>query len=161
MQGCQDARLAKAVCACSTKCPQPDACMSFVLQEIDSVEYGLTDIQEYYANTGALKRAAQVRHCQSACSAGASCWHVGRMLCAGCCGMTGTPRVPSNPLLTAKFALQVARPGARIGCTIIEAFSKEVRPAVRGWGQPRACGGGDGTQCTPFITYTSISSHRS
>ncbi|KAK9811539.1 hypothetical protein WJX72_005618 [[Myrmecia] bisecta] len=29
-----------------------------VVQEIDSVEYGLTDIQEYYANTGALKRAA-------------------------------------------------------------------------------------------------------
>ena len=29
------------------------------LQEIDSVEYGLTDIQEYYANTGALKRAAE------------------------------------------------------------------------------------------------------
>lgn len=24
------------------------------------MEYGLTDIQEYYANTGALKRAAQV-----------------------------------------------------------------------------------------------------
>lgn len=24
-----------------------------VVQEIDSVEYGLTDIQEYYANTGA------------------------------------------------------------------------------------------------------------
>jgi len=31
-----------------------------VIQEVDSVEYGLTDIQEYYANTGALKRAAQV-----------------------------------------------------------------------------------------------------
>ncbi|KAL6750256.1 CobN/Magnesium chelatase-domain-containing protein, partial [Haematococcus lacustris] len=31
-----------------------------VVQEIDSVEYGLTDIQEYYANTGALKRAATV-----------------------------------------------------------------------------------------------------
>lgn len=31
-----------------------------VVQEIDSVEYGLTDIQEYYANTGALKRAAEV-----------------------------------------------------------------------------------------------------
>ena len=30
-----------------------------VVQEIDSVEYGLTDIQEYYANTGALKRAAE------------------------------------------------------------------------------------------------------
>ena len=29
------------------------------MQEIDSVEYGLTDIQEYYANTGALKRAAE------------------------------------------------------------------------------------------------------
>lgn len=30
-----------------------------VVQEVDSVEYGLTDIQEYYANTGALRRAAQ------------------------------------------------------------------------------------------------------
>jgi len=30
-----------------------------VVQQIDSVEYGLTDIQEYYANTGALKAAAQ------------------------------------------------------------------------------------------------------
>mmetsp|Transcript_1572 Transcript_1572/g.5385 ORF Transcript_1572/g.5385 Transcript_1572/m.5385 type:complete len:1547 (-) Transcript_1572:1607-6247(-) len=29
-----------------------------VVQEIDSVEYGLSDIQEYYANTGALVRAA-------------------------------------------------------------------------------------------------------
>lgn len=29
-----------------------------IVQEIDSVEYGLTDIQEYYANTGALQRAA-------------------------------------------------------------------------------------------------------
>eukprot|EP00976_Prorocentrum_cordatum_P094367 1189756-Prorocentrum_minimum.AAC.2 len=29
-----------------------------VVQEIDSVEYGLTDIQEYYANTGALVNAA-------------------------------------------------------------------------------------------------------
>ncbi|GAB4283095.1 MAG: magnesium chelatase subunit H [Oscillatoriaceae cyanobacterium] len=32
-----------------------------IVQEIDSVEYGLTDIQEYYANTGALKRAAEKR----------------------------------------------------------------------------------------------------
>jgi magnesium chelatase subunit H len=31
-----------------------------VVQQIDSVEYGLTDIQEYYANTGALKKAAEV-----------------------------------------------------------------------------------------------------
>lgn len=30
-----------------------------VVQEIDSVEYGITDIQEYYANTGGLKRAAE------------------------------------------------------------------------------------------------------
>ncbi|WP_218082408.1 magnesium chelatase subunit H [Anthocerotibacter panamensis] len=30
-----------------------------IIQEIDSVEYGITDIQEYYANTGALKRAAE------------------------------------------------------------------------------------------------------
>ena len=29
-----------------------------VVQEVDSVEYGLTDIQEYYANTGALIAAA-------------------------------------------------------------------------------------------------------
>jgi len=32
-----------------------------VVQEIDSVEYGLTDIQEYYANTGGLKLAAEKR----------------------------------------------------------------------------------------------------
>jgi magnesium chelatase subunit H len=32
-----------------------------VVQEIDSVEYGLTDIQEYYSNTGALKKAAENR----------------------------------------------------------------------------------------------------
>lgn len=32
-----------------------------IIQEIDSVEYGLTDIQEYYANTGALKKAAENR----------------------------------------------------------------------------------------------------
>lgn len=30
-----------------------------VVQQIDSVEFGLTDIQEYYANTGALKKAAE------------------------------------------------------------------------------------------------------
>ena len=32
---------------------------SRIVQEIDSVEYGLTDIQEYYANTGGLKQAAE------------------------------------------------------------------------------------------------------
>ncbi|MBW4667420.1 MAG: magnesium chelatase subunit H [Cyanomargarita calcarea GSE-NOS-MK-12-04C] len=32
---------------------------SCIVQEIDSVEYGLTDIQEYYANTGGLKKAAE------------------------------------------------------------------------------------------------------
>lgn len=30
-----------------------------VVQQVDSVEYGLTDIQEYMANTGALKKAAE------------------------------------------------------------------------------------------------------
>jgi len=30
-----------------------------IVQQIDSVEYGLTDIQEYYANTGAMKAAAE------------------------------------------------------------------------------------------------------
>ena len=30
-----------------------------VVQQVDSVEYGLTDIQEYYANTGALVAAAE------------------------------------------------------------------------------------------------------
>ena len=33
--------------------------MDNIVQEIDSVEYGLTDIQEYYGNTGGLKRAAE------------------------------------------------------------------------------------------------------
>ncbi|MCU0526671.1 MAG: magnesium chelatase subunit H [Elainella sp. Prado103] len=32
-----------------------------IVQQIDSVEYGLTDIQEYYANTGGLKKAAELR----------------------------------------------------------------------------------------------------
>ncbi|GAB4234030.1 MAG: magnesium chelatase subunit H [Elainellaceae cyanobacterium] len=32
-----------------------------IVQQIDSVEYGLTDIQEYYANTGGLKKAAETR----------------------------------------------------------------------------------------------------
>jgi magnesium chelatase subunit H len=32
-----------------------------IVQQIDSVEYGLTDIQEYYANTGGLKRAAEMQ----------------------------------------------------------------------------------------------------
>lgn len=32
-----------------------------VIQQIDSVEYGLTDIQEYYANTGGLKKAAELQ----------------------------------------------------------------------------------------------------
>ena len=32
-----------------------------IVQQIDSVEYGLTDIQEYYANTGGLKKAAEAR----------------------------------------------------------------------------------------------------
>jgi magnesium chelatase subunit H len=35
-----------------------------IVQEIDSVEYGLTDIQEYYANTGGLKRAAELKRGQ-------------------------------------------------------------------------------------------------
>ncbi|MBE9077411.1 magnesium chelatase subunit H [Romeria aff. gracilis LEGE 07310] len=37
---------------------------SQIVQQIDSVEYGLTDIQEYYANTGALKQAAESRQGQ-------------------------------------------------------------------------------------------------
>jgi magnesium chelatase subunit H len=36
-----------------------------IVQQIDSVEYGLTDIQEYYANTGALKKAAEQQQGQS------------------------------------------------------------------------------------------------
>ncbi|MGJ3247691.1 MAG: magnesium chelatase subunit H [Elainellaceae cyanobacterium] len=34
---------------------------SRIVQQIDSVEYGLTDIQEYYANTGGLKKAAEIK----------------------------------------------------------------------------------------------------
>lgn len=53
-----------------------------VVQQIDSVEYGLTDIQEYYANTGALKKAAE----------------------------------------------SAKGPGAKVGCSIVETFSSEVKP---------------------------------
>lgn len=31
-----------------------------IVQQVDSIEYGLSDIQEYYANTGALLRAARI-----------------------------------------------------------------------------------------------------
>ena len=37
-----------------------------VVQEVDSIEYGMTDIQEYYANTGALKKAAENRKAMDA-----------------------------------------------------------------------------------------------
>jgi magnesium chelatase subunit H len=37
---------------------------SQIVQQIDSVEYGLTDIQEYYANTGGLKKAAEMQRGQ-------------------------------------------------------------------------------------------------
>ena len=36
-----------------------------IVQQIDSVEYGLTDIQEYYANTGAMKQAAETEQGQN------------------------------------------------------------------------------------------------
>ncbi|GBF96914.1 protoporphyrin IX magnesium chelatase [Raphidocelis subcapitata] len=52
-----------------------------VVQEVDSVEYGLTDIQEYYANTGALVRAAKN-----------------------------------------------ARGGRAVGCSVVEAFGRDVKP---------------------------------
>jgi len=52
-----------------------------VVQQVDSVEYGLTDIQEYMANTGALKKAAET-----------------------------------------------TRGGAKVGCSIVEAFGKDVKP---------------------------------
>eukprot|EP00955_Chlamydomonas_euryale_P106235 365691-Chlamydomonas_euryale.AAC.5 len=42
-------------------------------QEVDSVEYGLTDIQEYYANTGALRRAAETAQKASGRSGGVGC----------------------------------------------------------------------------------------
>lgn len=38
------------------------ATTSRIVQQIDSVEYGLSDIQEYYANTGALLRAARIEN---------------------------------------------------------------------------------------------------
>jgi magnesium chelatase subunit H len=42
-----------------------------VVQTVDSVEYGLTDIQEYYANTGALLRAARTARAAAASASGA------------------------------------------------------------------------------------------
>ncbi len=52
------------------------------VQQIDSVEYGLTDIQEYYANTGALKKAAE----------------------------------------------SAKGDGSKVGCSIVETFSSEIKP---------------------------------
>ena len=44
-----------------------------VVQQIDSVEYGLTDIQEYYANTGALLAAAQAAKKDGVGAGGVGC----------------------------------------------------------------------------------------
>lgn len=41
---------------------------SRIVQELDSVEYSLTDIQEYYANTGGLKQAAQMQRGSKVCT---------------------------------------------------------------------------------------------
>lgn len=89
------------------------------------MEYGLTDIQEYYANTGALKRAAQARrgeppgqHAPASNAAAAS---------ATFKRSSPGPAVPCPRHLPA-LCVQVARPGAKIGCSIVEAFSKDVRP---------------------------------
>jgi magnesium chelatase subunit H len=65
-----------------------------IVQEVDSVEYGLTDIQEYYANTGALRRAAE---------------------------MAGTE---DNDTGNGNAAKKLRK----VGCSIVEAFEKEVKP---------------------------------
>jgi magnesium chelatase subunit H len=44
-----------------------------VVQQVDSVEYGLTDIQEYYANTGALIAAAESAKEDSGRAGGVGC----------------------------------------------------------------------------------------
>ena len=44
-----------------------------VVQEVDSVEYGLTDIQEYYANTGALRSAAEAAKRKAGRTGGVGC----------------------------------------------------------------------------------------
>jgi len=64
-----------------------------VVQEIDSVEYGMTDIQEYYANTGSLIRAANTAKEKAHKDKGSG-----------------------------------NSPPAKVACSIVETFSKEVEP---------------------------------
>jgi len=64
-----------------------------VVQEIDSVEYGMTDIQEYYANTGSLIRAANTAKEKAHKDKGSG-----------------------------------NSPPAKVACSIVETFSKEVKP---------------------------------
>lgn len=71
------------------------------MQEIDSVEYGLTDIQEYYANTGALKKAAETAH---AAGAGDD--------------SSASPASEQDP----------PRPPRRVGVSVVEAYGKSVEP---------------------------------
>jgi magnesium chelatase subunit H len=75
-----------------------------IIQEVDSVEYGLTDIQEYYANTGALKKAAEINRADE--------------------GLIG-----SNAANLKSNAVNGDGAGrAPVGVSIVEAFSKTVKP---------------------------------
>jgi magnesium chelatase subunit H len=69
-----------------------------IVQQIDSVEYGLTDIQEYYANTGALKQAAEQERGQRV-----------RAHFIESIGADATPR-PLNDLLRMEYRTKLLNP---------------------------------------------------
>jgi magnesium chelatase subunit H len=72
-----------------------------VVQEVDSVEYGLTDIQEYYANTGALVAAANAAKED-----------------------TGTDDAGAN----ADSSNKTKKSFKPVACSIVETFGEDVTP---------------------------------
>lgn len=95
-----------------------------VVQEIDSVEYGLTDIQEYYANTGALKRAAEGAQGMTMRS------FINRMPDQIRDTAMSSPRNRSNHccLCCPKGCGYAPADGKEVGCSIVETFSRDVKP---------------------------------
>ena len=81
-----------------------------VVQEIDSVEYGLTDIQEYYANTGAV---CCLQHELIMMAWLAPTAHAIYVLLAGA---------------LKKAAENARKDGKSVGCSIVETFGKSATP---------------------------------
>ncbi|KAM3573605.1 hypothetical protein VYU27_004396 [Nannochloropsis oceanica] len=103
-----------------------------IVQEIDSVEYGMTDIQEYYANTGALKKAAEnvanspERIAEEEAEEKENTRREDAQSFSS--STTTTQAQPHPPFPSTTSTLGGKRPKRVVPVSIIEAFTKEVAP---------------------------------